>query len=409
MTLAALHSTGRLFYVDYRDQARQTLSPGRYAAACDAYFFIHPHSDKFLPLAIRPNNGSPLVYTPEDSVNDWTLAKLFFNQNDLWWAQWYHLVATHGTIDLIYEAAVRTLSTHHPVFGLLTRLAYQTFAFRISAITNLINPGGPVDAVFAWDGSLAGDYTTYLYKNQSAGSWRSNYFSTHLSDRGLINSIFGPRLSHFPFYEDAGTIHNSISTFMTRFVSSYYRSDHHLAADQEMQNFILEAIPANISDFPSAPLDSRAELVDLLTHFAYLVSVLHGVLNGNNPCRSTATLPWHPAAFYAPLPQQKGVQDLMPFMPNVTQSVTQILLLGAFNRPFFAGGNRTLSRMFDEPQMLGRMNDETRSANWEFMSEMEAFSQEVRARRFDDQGLSQGMPFVWTVLDPLVASFYLTV
>lgn len=408
MTQAELLSSGRLFYVDYRDQANQTLTPGRYAAASDAYFYIHPVSEDFLPLAIRPNNGSPLIYTPRDSCNDWTLAKMLFNQNDLWWAQWYHLMATHGLIDLVYEAAVRTMSPDHPVFGLMTRLAYETFAFRISAITNLINPGGPVDDVFAWDGSLAGVYTTDLYFT-SGGHWKSNYLPTNFRDRGLINSTFGPPLKSIPFYSDASKIHTSIQTFITTFIISYYPTPSTLLADHELQNFVLEATPAKIIDFEESPLTSSSTLIDILTHFAYLVSVLHGVLNGNNPVHSTATLPMHPAAFYAPLPQEKGLEDIMPFMPNVTQSITQILLLGAFNRPFFAGGNKTLSQMFNEPGMLGRMNDETREANGLFRDEMKVFSQDVRSRGFDEDGLCQGMPFVWDVLDPEVTPFYLTV
>jgi len=76
-----------------------------------------------------------------------------------------------------------------------------------------------------------------------------------------------------------------------------------------------------------------------------------------------------------------------------------------FARPQFAGSNRTILRMFDDPNVLRRMNGATRAANTEFMRAMRGFSERVSGRGFDAEGLSQGMPFVWRALDPNVAPF----
>src|ERR1700761_9692555 len=86
-TLNQLFQAGRLFYADYRDQASLAAS-AQYGAACDANFFIDQSSGDFLPLAIRPNAGSSLIYTPADTANDWLLAKIMLNVNDFWFAQW---------------------------------------------------------------------------------------------------------------------------------------------------------------------------------------------------------------------------------------------------------------------------------------------------------------------------------
>ncbi|KAH8915766.1 putative arachidonate 5-lipoxygenase [Atractiella rhizophila] len=404
-TQTQLQKAGRLFYVDYRNQADFILTTGRYAGACDAFFYIHPKSGDFLPLAIRPNNGSPLIYTPADPANDWQLAKMLFELNDFW----YHFVATHEVVDLVYEAAVRTLSIDHPVHALMTRLAYQAFVFPIVALKSLLNVGGPVDSYFAWSGSTAEAFATKLY-DEGAAPWISNYFSTHLENRGLINSPIGPELKSFPFYEDASVIYSAIKSFVQQFVESYYTDESLLSSDGELQSFLAESVPAKIVDFPTS-LSSRSELVDLLTHFGYLVSILHGVMNGGDPVITTATLPLHPAAFYQPLPITKGLSDseMFSFMPNLTQSLGQIVLFGAFNRPFFEGGNRTLSQMFSDPTLLERSNDATRKAATNFEDEMLAFSKVVRARAFDENGLSQGMPFIWKLLDPLTVPFYLTI
>lgn len=120
LTLEELFDAGRLFYADYRDQ--KDLQPtARYSAACDAYFYIHPDSGDFLPLAIRTNSGGNLVYTPADDFEDWTLAKIMYNICDIWFAQWDHLARTHETAHIAYMAAIRTLSEEHPVMAILNR------------------------------------------------------------------------------------------------------------------------------------------------------------------------------------------------------------------------------------------------------------------------------------------------
>lgn len=402
-----LHAQGRLFYVDYRDQAELVETEGRHAAACDALFFIHPISKDFLPLAIRLNKGNSELYTPLDSFNDWTFAKMAFNLNDFWYAQWYHLVAIHSVVDLVHSAATRSLSNLHPVRALIDRLATQTYSFRMVAVKSLLNPGGPVDTFYAWSGMRAGQYASKLYHSGGA-SWSKNKFHTHLVSRGLINSSQGPELQRFPFYEDASAALGPIRKYISTFVESYYSDDILLYQDQELRALLAEASVAEIADFPRH-FRTRDDLIDMLTHLAYLTSVLHGVLNANDPVHTTSTLPMHPAAFYAPMPTAKGVPDLLPFLPNLTQAVGQIALLANFNRPFLAASNRTLTHLFHSDELLACTNADVRAAAQRFQQEMQAFSATVRARRFDADGLCQGMPMVWRVLDPATAPFYMAI
>jgi hypothetical protein len=39
---------------------------------------------------------------------------MMFNENDLFHAQMYHLVASHDVDEIVHEAALRTLSDNHP-------------------------------------------------------------------------------------------------------------------------------------------------------------------------------------------------------------------------------------------------------------------------------------------------------
>jgi hypothetical protein len=119
--LDTLHKHGRLFIVDHSYQAKYPTSKGKYTAACSAYFYIHPTSDDFLPLAIKSNVGANLVYTPLDGEQDWLLAKAMFNMNDLFHGQIFHLANSHAVTEIIHQAALRTLSGKHPIFVLLNR------------------------------------------------------------------------------------------------------------------------------------------------------------------------------------------------------------------------------------------------------------------------------------------------
>ena len=123
-TAESLHSQGRLFIVDHSYQGKYPTAKGRYTAACNGYFYIHPTSGDFLPLAIKTNVGANLVYTPVDRENDWLLAKALFNMNDLH-GQIFHLAHSHAVAEIVHQAALRTLSNRHPILVLLNRCMFS--------------------------------------------------------------------------------------------------------------------------------------------------------------------------------------------------------------------------------------------------------------------------------------------
>lgn len=266
-----------------------------------------------------------------------------------------------------------------------------------------------MDQVFGFTGAAAQAYTTGLY-NGGHGAFQANYFKTDLEKRGLINSKSGPALAHFPFYEDGSVIYDAIRTFMTSFVGSYYASDADVKADVELQTWAKEANgPAKAHDFPST-ISTRGTVVDILTHIAHLGSTAHHAVNTNELLSVSSTLPFHPPALYSAVPTTKGGNpDVAAFLPPFSQVITQLSFAGLFARPLLENTNRSLLHMFDDPEMLAKMNPTTEQAAGVFKGAMEAFSDSVAARGFDAQGLSQGMPFVWQALDPRVAPYSITV
>ena len=285
------------------------------------------------------------------------------------------------------------------------------FGIRPLAVAILFPPGGDVDRYFGYTGTAAQDYAGDLYDSGYAGNFQSNYFMANLERRGLINSPIGPPLKDFPFYEDASAIYAIIYQFMTTFVNSYYTSDAAIAQDSELQAWLVEANgPAKAMDFPTkSQLTTRAELINMLTHFGHLVSTAHHAVNLNQLETGSGVLPFHPSALFKPMPAAKGVQDVASFLAPINKALGSINGQAAFSRPGLANSARTLSNMFNDPVMLSRMNTQTRAANTKFMSAMKARSQVVSSRTFDSQGLSQGMPFVWKALDPEVIPFTLTI
>ena len=287
---------------------------------------------------------------------------------------------------------------------------HQAYAIRPMGEKVLFNDGGFFDQSFAITNQGVRTFATDFYP-KIAGPFQANYFQADLVKRGLLNCTYGPAFISFPFFEDASTIHSSIRKFITSFVIFYYKTEDMLSHDPELQSWIQETINgALVIDFPPSPLAHRETLIDILTHIAFLAGVSHHVLNAGEPVTISGVLPLHPSAIYAPIPTQKGITNLTPYLTPAAEAVKHVALLARFNRPQLEERKQTLLYMFSSDRFLSRCcADELRRAASVFFEEMRAFSREVQTRSFDARGLSQGMPFVWQALDPSRIPYFLSV
>ncbi|KAH8844586.1 hypothetical protein MCOR27_009870 [Pyricularia oryzae] len=411
-SLKALHAAGRLFVADHSYQRNYTRLANRYSAACTALFYLDPRSNQFLPLAIKTNVGADLTYTPLDTDNNnWLLAKIMFNNNDLFHGQIFHVAYPHAIAEIVHLAALRTMSARHPVLALMERLMYQAYAVRPLGERVLFNKGGLFEQNFAYPQDMVYKFVGDSYP--TTGRWRAGYLDTDVRARGLVDADYGPELPHFPFYEDGSRLVEVIRRFVRSFVdATYHESDEMVAKDAELQAWVAEANgPAGVKEFEPGPLDTRERLVEVLTHMAWLTGCAHHVLNQGEPVTASGVLPMHPTALYAPVPTSKAntTADLLGYLPSAQKSVDQVTLLARFNRPDVVPTNQTLRYMFAAPQLLLGNGEAYRRANQRFVRAMGRISDEVKARRFDDRGLSQGMPFIWQALDPGNIPFYLSV
>ena len=288
-------------------------------------------------------------------------------------------------------------------------MIHQAYAIRPVGEKFLFHPDGFFDESFAITNQGVREFATEYYA-KVAGAFRSNYFLSDVTSRGLLNCSYGPALKEFPFFEDASVLQSSIHRFMSTFVDSYYDTDTAITQDYELQAWVREATEgASVIDFPDFPIFQKAVLVDILTHVAFLTGVSHHVLNSGEPVGTSGVLPFHPSALYRAPPVGKGVQDLMPYLTPATDAVRHVALFARFNRPELEAKNQTLAHMFLSQTLLNRWPAEIRQAASKFYGELEAFSGRVSSRSFDADGLSQGMPFIWQGLDPRRVPFFLSV
>ncbi|KAI0814056.1 lipoxygenase [Xylaria sp. FL0064] len=410
LTLEQLQAQGRLFLEDFSEM--KELDPtDKFGAGTQGYFYIDPKSGDFLPLAVRPlvkgREDSALVYTPKDSFNDWMLAKMFLNQNAGWHTTWAHITQSHSAAEAPYLAAIRTLSDNHPVLVIMKRIEKTPWNIRPLLEAGVL-AGSSANAgpqYYAWTSLSGRQWANQVYSSGETANFQSNYYRTFLENQGLINCNYGPALKSFPFYEDASVVVEAIRNFMTIFINSYYPNDNAVAQDAELQAWQKETAVAKVYDFPKS-IKTRSTLIDILTHQAYLGAIVHGVMSTNGAIGDTTSLPFAPAGFRQPIPNEKGVEDIMEFMPTPEGAVWQVVTYAAANRAMWRDTNETISYMFEDDAMLNKMNPQTYKAAKNFKSSMDAFSKEVRARTFDKDGLSRGMPFMWNVLDPNWAPYW---
>jgi hypothetical protein len=130
------------------------------------------------------------------------------------------------------------------------------------------------------------------------------------------------------------------------------------------------------------------------------------VLNTAMPFSAGGVLPFHPMALYQPPPAEKNVKDIIRYLPPLDQALSHLNLVANFQRDSLASQNRTLVYMFSDEKMLDRLDGRLRTAASKFKSKMQALSQQIRGKRFDQNGLSQGAPFIYRLVDPGAIPFF---
>ena len=290
---------------------------------------------------------------------------------------------------------------------------YQAYAVRPIGDEVLFNDGGFFDQSFAMNNLGGRRFAGYAY-SRSAGLFNSSQFYDDLHSRGLLNCPYGPQLKAFPFFDDARPMYDTIRAFANVYVNEYYPSDAMLLQDAEIQTWMLEAHDsAHVLDFPPFPLASRATLVNMLAHIAFLAGVGHHVQNAATTGENSGILPLHPSAFFRPLPTHKGQfpteAELMTYLHNDTEALKQASLLVRFNRPLLSEQKGDLVHMWAGDDFRKAVTEPVRRAADIFERMMKRISDDIMSKTFDEDGLCQGMPMIWKCIAPSKIPYYLSV
>ncbi|SMQ45619.1 unnamed protein product [Zymoseptoria tritici ST99CH_1A5] len=299
---------------------------------------------------------------------------MMFNVNDLFMSQFDHFARTHYVAEAIGLAARRKLSEQHPLSGLSNRVLYATYGLRPLGYDALLAPGEAIDSWFGLSAKAAEIYANTTYFNGFSGAVQANYFYANLRRRGLIDSPC-PSLKQYPFFEDAALIYDAVRAFTGTYCESYYdpADSDALDDDPELQAWMTEAIAAQVIDFPTpSTLRNVSDLADLMAHIGFIVSVAHHTLNTNDLLTGSGVFQFHTSALWQPVPEQKGVYDVVPYLPKVDAALATIDLYARCLRPKFVGTNRTLLHMFEGEELLRRSNTAVRAANEAFLKSMSA-------------------------------------
>lgn len=238
--------------------------------------------NELVPVAIQMDSkpGSK-VYTPNDGDN-WLIAKLNVQITDLGYSQIVeHLSKVHFLMEPFCVSLKRTLPGLHPLNQILKYHCREISLPNVLVPPSLFGQGTFLDLLFANGNAgsqrLVGDAHKFV-------TWEVTDLREQIEKRGLADKRLVP---YFPYRDDSEKIVKIIERMATSYVKLYYKSNKDVEEDSELQAFANE-VSANgtgptggigkIEGFP-ASIQSKEELVDILSRIISQLSVQHAAVN----------------------------------------------------------------------------------------------------------------------------------
>jgi arachidonate 15-lipoxygenase len=385
--LAAALSERRLYLLDYAELA---LVPGttagkqKYVISPIALFAVPRGGRSLVPVAIQlgQDPASTPIVLRADSASDthwwqWQLARTFVqvaegNYHELF----VHLARTHLVVEAFAVATHRTLAPRHPLSALLLPHFEGTLFINHLAAGRLIAAGGPIDRIFA--GTIASTQEAASH-DRLAFDFHAHMLPDDLARRHVDDAA---ALPDYPYRDDALLVWNAIRDWVSDYVSVYYADDDAVTADYELSAWADELRQqGRVAGFRA--IDSRAQLVDVLTMIVFTASAQHAAVNF--PQRTLMSYaPAISGAAWSPLPGAGGTFDetawlaSMPPLPEAQQQLNTLWLLGSVHyRPLgdYRLNDWPYPQWFQDPRIAGKGGPLRR-----FQTALKAIDAEIDAR-----------------------------
>ncbi|XP_038642849.1 polyunsaturated fatty acid 5-lipoxygenase-like [Scyliorhinus canicula] len=289
---------------------------------------------QLMPIAIQlnqtPGDDNP-IFLPSDTEMDWLLAKIWVRSS---YVQYFevitHLLKTHLMAETFSVATLRQLPSVHPIYKLLVPHVRYTMQINTEARNGLIDQDGIIAKTF---GVGAKGLLLLCRKEFLAMTYQSFCLPEHLEHQGVKD------LKDYYYRDDSMLIWSAIHRFVTNIVTFYYKDDHQVANDPELQAWIQELTDVGLhnvknSGFPTS-LNTRMELCKFATMMIFTCSAQHAAVN-NGQFDWTAWVPNAPASMRKPPPTSKGtvtMEHIMESLPDIPHSCIQMAITWTLSRP----------------------------------------------------------------------------
>ncbi|XP_028516989.1 arachidonate 5-lipoxygenase [Exaiptasia diaphana] len=213
-----------LHYPEYDSLETLTehMPPGRTikkAVSPIAIFVSKPRNygpNKLVPIAIQMGHtqDSP-VYTPDDSPDEWLLAKQTVQVADFAYGQTIeHLLKTHLFMEPICASVLRYLDILHPLHQILKYHCRGIFGTNKFGGPYLLNPyNGTMEKLFAVGFKGA---KTMMSKAFGKINWDMTDFQKNIKDRGLDDK---KKLPFYPYRDDGQVIYKIINDLSREYIN----------------------------------------------------------------------------------------------------------------------------------------------------------------------------------------------
>lgn len=328
---------GNVFLLDYAIMdgipANTIKNQPQYIAAPLCLLYQHPDNG-LIPIAIQlgqtPGKNTP-IFLPKDPPLAWLLAKAWVRHSEFQIFQLLsHLLRTHLVVEVFCVATLRQLPAVHPIYKLLAPHLRYTLEINCRGRTQLISS----DGIFKRVVSTGGDGLLILAQREyKVLTYRSLHPRYDFIDRGVS------RLPKYFYRDHVLLLWDVIHSFVSGMVTLYYKSNHDVEEDQELQAWIREVTHDGFAELPDfglpGTLSSRKELSTLLAVVIFTCTAQHAATN-NGQFDWCAWVPNTPCTMRHPPPTDKDAvtMDLiMSTLPDVSQSCVQLAITWHLGRP----------------------------------------------------------------------------
>ncbi|XP_048866920.1 polyunsaturated fatty acid 5-lipoxygenase-like isoform X2 [Brienomyrus brachyistius] len=383
-----LIQNGKIYMVDYKllDDVKEGVIDGHQQYLAAPIVLLQETDEGLMPIAIQlkqePGKENP-IFTPNDKPEAWLLAKIWVRNSDFYLHELIsHLLRTHLLAEVFFFSIFTSLHDEHPILRILAATGRYTIPINVTARATLTNDTGFFMKYTAFGKAAQWEV---LQRAFSQVSYKSLCLPDNLESRGVQN------LTNYYYREDALAIWDAISEFLLKVIDTYYKDDHDIRRDTELQNFFSYTYHYGLqgkTDLPQS-VETKAEAVKYLSMVMFTCSAQHAAVN-HAQYDTYAWMPNGPTTMRQPPPKHKDLVDeqyivkTLPGLAATLEAMSVSRFLSQVSKDFVALGTY-VNAVSSDPRL--------RDSIKKFQTRLKAIGKAIKER-------SKEQPFPYEYLYP---------